>query len=1378
MQKIREYIIPDYDIFKQWRPEQHFQRIDKYSNYLQNEGRIETWEEVVARTVDTLRYLSNDKLNFEDYQEMFTLIYTLEVLPSMRLLSMSQRAIERCNTVIYNCSYGLGDTLQAIAEAQYLSMSGCGVSWSVERKNVDKIPAIKRQTGMMFYHVVEDSQIGWAKATEELLKQISKGNNVTFDYSRIRPSGTPLKTKGGYASGPDILIETHNFIRKTMLNAQGRKLTPLEMHDMFCYALESGVSGGVRRCLSDETLVLTNNGMVKIKDINIGDLAWTPEGYKEITNVFEQGKQLVSKLILANGTTVEATENHRFAVLNDDNSIAWKHVYEIKKGDKLFLNGTLATSGKHIEINIDKPGDFSKKITQLTKDYIEIDTDFAWIFGKFMADGTILSRSKNGVRFNRGISFATHTNESVQRERIEKYFTQFGVNISHKKANDGEYYHTNIVNGQIGRTFGDWKQPNTNIKIPHFIKESTADVRSAFLAGLADGDGCLHTKNVVVISTVYDTLRNDVIDLYTSLGIVVHSKTTKRINGWKNIHTVTIKGLSNKKNFVNVLTPFTTKSIYDTKLNMYDYNFNGMLLSNMTDKRLIPVEVTQINRDFRTTETFDIEVSDVHCFFANGILSHNSAGMCIFDTDEKDILTCKYDGFWNHPEHKVRANANNSAVWGDNLSKDDIFDLTKQLFSTGVGEPGLFKRGNAIKTSPEWRNFIHPEHIGTNPSLRKGTRILTDNGIVPIEELQDKNFFVRNLNGEWSAATCFLSGNNKQLYKITLQGGIEYYCTAEHKWPVLKNGQYQKTETTDILVGDILPENTESMNFGNKGTYNEGFFIGWLYGDGWITQRKDNDKQQIGMIVSEADKDNGIIEKLDLTLRNFSRVQFLKRQKNTLAWYEFNTQNKELNDFLTDFSVSKKDNGLPNIVWNDASKDFIFGLLDGLISSDGCVNKDGSIDIVTKHPKLAKDLLELLGFLGIRTNLYKRSICQTKICDKIYNDETIFNTYAVTLVANTLPNDFILTHETKNEKLIVQKGKKQKRSRTRQVISIEKTDLFEDVWDITVFDNTHCFALANIITGNCGEIYLQAIPVDSEYIKGGGWQFCNLSTIVARHDDNFESLRHKTKYATLIGDIQSLATNFEFLRPGTKKICEIERLLGVNLIGYAVSPFIRNNPDKVKELREYTYEIDRSFSGLFNVNPSAALTAVKPSGNTQVFAYTAPGANPIHATKQLRNVTVNKQSAMHLFLEAQSVPRHDYPGRDYASMFSFPIEYHSDSVTLEDCNAIEQLEIWKFHKLNWTDHNPSISITYLPEEITPIRKWLYENQNIIGGLAFFPKFESSYELLPIVTMTDEKYAEFIKDYPTIAWENYKFYEQAVDDRQQVAECAGGVCLIV
>lgn len=1368
-QKIRDYIIPEnYDIFKSWRPEQHFQRLDKYSNYLWEEFRLETWEEVIARATDTLRWISKDKIDFPHYQKIFDLMYRLEVMPSMRLLSMSQAAIERCNTVLYNCTAGLGDTLTSIAEAQYLSMSGSGVTWSVERQNVNKIPAIKPKTGMMFYHRVKDTQIGWAESTKLLLNELAHGNDVTMNYEEIRPYGAPLKTKGGYASGPEILIKTHDFIRETFKNAQGRKLRPIEMHDMFCFALESGVSGGVRRCLSEDTEVITSNGLMKIKDIIPGDLAWTPEGYKKITNVFEQGKQAVTKITLSNGTTVEATENHRLAVVTK-NGYEWRYVSEISLSDKLLLNGVEAKSGKNIEINIDVPGEHSHATTKLTKDYFTIDEDFAWMFGKFLADGCVMHRVKNGVDFKRGISIATHTNEEVQREKLYNFFSSFGVNVANVEAKGENCFHTNIVNGQIGRTFGDFKTAKTDIRIPHFIKESPASVRAAFLAGLADGDGCLHTKNIVLVHTIYDALRDDVINLYASLGIVAHSKTTIRKNGWKNIHKVSVKGLSNKKNLVALLSPFTTKKIYDFKLNMYDYNANGVLLSNMPDKRLVPVEISSIEREYKIVETFDIEVEEVHCFFANGVLSHNSAGMCIFDADETDILTCKYDGFWNHPIHKVRANANNSAVWGDNLSKSDIEGLTEQMFTTGVGEPGAFKRSNAINTSPSWREFLHPESVTTNPCLVAGTMVQTKQGHFAIETLVGKD--VEIWDGlRWTSVNNFrVTGENQPVTTLTLHDGTEITATPYHKF-ILEDGT--RKELKDLEIGDRLQISSAPQSHGLKrikGAYLKGFLMG------------------------------------DDTLSNSSPVLHLYEQKYgcedrlIISAHEIPIENtyfntNEICEFSSIHTISKinykhmrgltarrqallpyfnRVNGIPKEIFESDYKskcEFIAGLFD----ADGCASDSKSgfwYQFSSIYKNIILDVQLLLKTIGVQSTLSvfgenSPNRYSKKICYKLGINQQ---------------NSIILAKQLKFSRLQSFEQKTIKREippKWNKITKIEDAGVADTVYCCTVYGQ-HQFSLTNgVQTAQCGEIYLQPIPIDSEYIKGGGWQFCNLSSINVRHDDTIQALMEKTYYATIIGDIQSLATEFEFLRSGTKTICDKDRLLGVNLVGHATAPIIRNNERLVKELQAVTVETDLIFAKQFNVNRSAALGSVKPSGNHSVLCYTAPGGNPIHSIYQIRNVTVNKNSAMHLFLESQGVPFKDYPGRDYASMFAFPIEYPEDSLTLDNTGAIAQLENWKYLKVNWCHHNPSVSVTYVPEEKEEIIDWLYQNQDIIGGLAFFPKYESSYELLPIVSVSKERYDEFTKDYPTISWEYYRLYETAVDDRQQVAECVGGQCVIV
>ena len=1375
-QKIRDYIIPEnYDIFKSWRPEQHFQRLDKYSNYLWEEFRLETWEEVIARATDTLRWISKDKLDFPHYQKIFDLMYRLEVMPSMRLLSMSQAAIERCNTVLYNCTAGLGDTLTSIAEAQYLSMSGSGVTWSVERHNVNKIPVIKPKTGMMFYHRVKDTQIGWAESTKLLLNELAHGNDVTMNYEEIRPYGAPLKTKGGYASGPEILIKTHDFIRETFKNAQGRKLRPIEMHDMFCFALESGVSGGVRRCLSEDTEVITNNGLMKIKDIIPGDLAWTPEGYKKITNIFEQGKQAVTKITLSNGTTVEATENHRLAVVTK-NGYEWRYVSEISLSDKLLLNGVEAKSGKNIEINIDVPGEHSNATTKLTKDYFTIDEDFAWMFGKFLADGCVMHRVKNGVDFKRGISIATHTNEEVQREKLYNFFSSFGVNVVNAESKGENCFHTNIVNGQIGRTFGDFKTAKTNIRIPHFIKESPASVRAAFLAGLADGDGCLHTKNIVLVNTIYDTLRDDVINLYASLGVVTHSKTTIRKNGWKNIHQVSVKGLSNKRNLVALLSPFTTKKIYDFKLNMYDYNANGVLLSNMPDKRLVPVEISSIEREYKIVETFDIEVEDVHCFFANGVLSHNSAGMCIFDADETDILTCKYDGFWNHPIHKVRANANNSAVWGENLSKVDVEDLTRQMFSTGTGEPGAFKRSNAINTSPSWREFLHPESVITNPCFVAGTMVQTKQGHFAIETLVGKD--VEIWDGlRWTSVNNFrVTGENQPVTTLTLHDGTEITATPYHKF-ILEDGT--RKELKDLVIGDRLQISSAPQSHGLKrikGAYLKGFLMGdgtstsdsvllSLYEPKFVCEQR--------LIVAANEIEPGEINTNAVVDVSFGEPYEVKASLR--KWMKgINVRKHELYRYII------REHGLPQELF-EANYHSKCEFLAGLFDADGTASdtKNGFMyQLASIHLKLIQDVQLLLKTIGVQSTLRITRLATVKNFNDGYGEYQTQQLYRLTISQISSIHFAQQVDFTRLTSFADKVVRYNLNSKWNKIAKIEDAEIADTVYCCTVYGQ-HQFSLTNgVQTAQCGEIYLQPIPIDSEYIKGGGWQFCNLSSINVRHDDTIQALMEKTYYATIIGDIQSLATQFEFLRSGTKTICDKDRLLGVNLVGHATAPIIRNNERLVKELQAVTVETDLIFAKQFNVNRSAALGSVKPSGNHSVLCYTAPGGNPIHSIHQIRNVTVNKNSAMHLFLESQGVPFKDYPGRDYASMFAFPIEYPEDSLTLDNTGAIAQLENWKYLKVNWCHHNPSVSVTYIPEEKEAIIDWLYENQEIIGGLAFFPKYESSYELLPIVSVSKERYDEFTKDYPTISWEYYRLYETAVDDRQQVAECAGGQCVIV
>lgn len=234
-------------------PIQAFQFYDKYSRFNWDLGRRETWLETVDRCVEFLETLSEKKLKKEVYERIRSFMLEMKATPSMRLIAMAGRAAYRQNICIYNCSFLPIDSIDAWVEALIISMSGCGVGFSVEKQFVDKLPKVKKYSefggsdDMDEFYEIEDTTDGWAKALRLGLECWFKGVDVKFDYSKIRPAGAILKIKGGRASGPEPLRKMLDFARKVIMGAGGRKLTPLECHDIMCEVGNAAVSGGMRR---------------------------------------------------------------------------------------------------------------------------------------------------------------------------------------------------------------------------------------------------------------------------------------------------------------------------------------------------------------------------------------------------------------------------------------------------------------------------------------------------------------------------------------------------------------------------------------------------------------------------------------------------------------------------------------------------------------------------------------------------------------------------------------------------------------------------------------------------------------------------------------------------------------------------------------------------------------------------------------------------------------------------------------------------------------------------------------------------------------------------------------------------------------------------
>ena len=219
-----------------------------YSRWLDEENRREDWPETIERFIS---FIISERADIPDktISKIRKYMTKFAVMPSMRFLWAAGPAAKRDNTCIYNCSFAKINCVEAFAECLYVLMCGTGFGFSVEKEEVEKlpdVPEIKSGQGLPRV-VIEDSKAGWADSVKTLMNSLYEGQNVYFNYNEIRPEGARLATMGGRASGPQPLVKLHDFIRETMHNAQGRKLTTLEAHDICNQIAEIVVVGGVRR---------------------------------------------------------------------------------------------------------------------------------------------------------------------------------------------------------------------------------------------------------------------------------------------------------------------------------------------------------------------------------------------------------------------------------------------------------------------------------------------------------------------------------------------------------------------------------------------------------------------------------------------------------------------------------------------------------------------------------------------------------------------------------------------------------------------------------------------------------------------------------------------------------------------------------------------------------------------------------------------------------------------------------------------------------------------------------------------------------------------------------------------------------------------------
>ena len=307
-------------------------------------------------------------------------------------------------------------------------------------------------------------------------------------------------------------------------------------------------------------------------------------------------------------------------------------------------------------------------------------------------------------------------------------------------------------------------------------------------------------------------------------------------------------------------------------------------------------------------------------------------------------------------------------------------------------------------------------------------------------------------------------------------------------------------------------------------------------------------------------------------------------------------------------------------------------------------------------------------------------------------------------------------------------------------------------------------------TNPCSEIILRNREV------------CNLTEVIVRATDDIDSLRNKIEMATILGTWQSTLVNFNYLPAAWKRNIEEERLLGVSLTGIYDNPLTYHNgtmlPIMLNDFRIHAIETNATLAKKLGINPSAAITCVKPSGTVSQLVECASGIHPRHAPYYIRTIRMDKKDPLSQLMMDAGIPYEDeitHP--DSVMVFSFPQKSPEGAICRTKLSPIEHLELWKTYQDNYCEHKPSVTINVKESEWLTVGDWVYQNYEHISGISFLPETDHVYQQAPYQECDEATYTQAMASFPTtVDWSRLSQYEKTdtTTGTQELA-CASGVC---
>lgn len=789
-------------------------------------------------------------------------------------------------------------------------------------------------------------------------------------------------------------------------------------------------------------------------------------------------------------------------------------------------------------------------------------------------------------------------------------------------------------------------------------------------------------------------------------------------------------------------------SLYDGKDMQFDYSLirkKGAKLKTMGGRASGPEPLITLHnfirdvfskaqgRQLTSLECHDILNQIAEVVVVGGV--RRSSEISLSDLNDELMRNAKTGNF---PLRRYMAN--NSAVYYEKPSAVDFLKEWSALASSGSGERGISNLGVARKNAPSRRKGQLIQ--GFNPCVTGDTTILTKNGYAPIEELVDQSVDIWN-GFEWSNVVPHITGENQEILSITFSDGRNLKCTPYHKFHIATDyaGGVKIIEAKDLQSGDKLIKHSFPI-------IKEGKHLKHAYTQGFVAAE--------GM---ELNRTLYVYPPKESCIKRLEGVKIIRDEVN----------NKRKRLVLEERPVSK--NFVPLEYDLESKINWLAGLFDG----DGTELKEGGLQLVSVNRQFLTELQTLLSTLGIQSKVVPGIKAGARLMPDGRGGSRYFDcqeSYRICIGAiqmQTLKSLGLVC-----ERMSFNKTPNRDASQFITVVDVTESGIADKVYCFNE-PKRHLGIFNGVITGQCHEVALRS------------FQFCNLSEVVIRTDDDLDDLLSKVETATWIGILQSTLTDFKYLRKEWAENCNEERLLGVSLTGQMDNHPLMT-PDNLTAMKKKALKIAQKASKTLGINMPAAVTLGKPSGSVSQLTNASSGCHVRYSPYYIRRYRISSTDPLLTMLKDQKIPMNPEVGqrkheiKDWSEdkvktwVLDFPIKSPDGAITRHNVDAIKQLEHYKLLQTYWCEHAQSCTIYVKDEEWFEVGNWVYQNWGIVNGISFLPYDGGIYELAPYEEITEKKYLELVGEFPIIDYAKLSQYE--IEDNTEGAKsyaCSGDVC---